>query len=341
MDASVLPSSTTQTLQRAIRTGKLDLDERLVGGDADSASEEENEGMQEVLELLRKGEVHNLGPDGNRIHAVPPHASSHGEKKQPSPSGTSPAAANNPQLNAFPPLNRPKTSKFKLSRSQFERPTPAATIPPSPCPTSQDHTPVSRDERSSPRLPAAMMPSVIERLPPTANATVKASPSSVTPTAIDSPSVLPQSSISALNATPSTSSEILPVVVNSPSFPKPKTASNSSLSTSSQAFPTVIDSPSFPKPELRGTNATTVLPLATSRLSRPPIVVCSTAWDSGSQERLTAATPPSFPLPSTGQSKPSSLILTNVKEADTQGKAATNILPKQEKKVSRFMAERM
>ncbi|KAJ7047103.1 hypothetical protein C8F04DRAFT_1062683 [Mycena alexandri] len=140
LGANVLPASSAQTLQRAIRVGKLDSDDRLVGGEAgESGSEDEDDAvMQEIVELLKKGEVYNLGPDGDFIHTVPP----------PKPPATEapPVAAPMP----LPPTSRkPPTSKFKLARAG-QRPFSA----PSASEVSDSSTPTSTVARSSPKLPS-------------------------------------------------------------------------------------------------------------------------------------------------------------------------------------------
>lgn len=113
-----------------IRMGKLDSKNQLVG--ADSESEGENEAVQQVLELLGKGEVYNVGPEGAQtLYAVPP----------PKKAETDTAVAVN--TTTLPPLTKPKTSKFKVDRSQAgppktdqsqaksisHSPTASATIP--------------------------------------------------------------------------------------------------------------------------------------------------------------------------------------------------------------------
>jgi len=283
--------SSTRTLQRAIRAGKL-VDERLVGGDADSASEEENEGIQEVLDLLRKGEVYNLGPDGNYIHA-PARASSNE-----SPSGTSSlslATASNLQPSPLPTLHRPRTSKFKLSRSQPGRPPAAVATPLSSNRSSRDHTPVSRDDQSSPKVPPAMTPIVVERLPLTSSLAKLSLSSAAVHMNMDSPSpsVLP------------------PISAPTSGAPANTTPGSQTFSTS-----TVIETPiSTP----RGSTAIGVPSNphhATSRPSRPPTIIAAPR-------------------------KPPTDMSAAVQDSDYQRIGPTDTPPKREKKVSRFMAERM
>ncbi|KAJ7510140.1 hypothetical protein B0H11DRAFT_1957866 [Mycena galericulata] len=139
LGVNVVPAASAQTLQRAIRVGKLDSDNRLVGGDAGESGSEDEAAMQEIMELLKKGEVYNLGPDGNFLHAVPP-------PSNPSPSTSAVIDA--------PPLTsrKPPTSKFKLARSG-QRPSAAAAPSPEPPGSS---TPPSNAARSSPKLPTPM-----------------------------------------------------------------------------------------------------------------------------------------------------------------------------------------
>ncbi|KAF7311487.1 Pyruvate carboxyltransferase domain-containing protein [Mycena kentingensis (nom. inval.)] len=136
---SSLPAETSaRTLQRAIRLGKLDADDQLVGGEVgDSGSEGEDETAREILDLLQKGDVYNAGPDGL----------------------AAPIPSVGPLPGPPPSARKPPTSKFKLARSGHSH---------SPAPTP---TPPSEETRSSPKLPAAppiknvagVMSSVVER----------------------------------------------------------------------------------------------------------------------------------------------------------------------------------
>lgn len=170
-------------MQRAIRIGKLDSDNHLVGGDAgESGSDEEDDAaMQEIMELLKKGEVYNLGPDGNMIHAVPPPKL---------PAGTPVVTSDVPP----PPSSRkPPTSKFKLARSG-QRPFAAAPSSPN---MSDPPTPPSNAARSSPKLSTPITES--QPVTPSLRADVLSS------------AVVERSAPSAASA---------PMVVESPSFPE-------------------------------------------------------------------------------------------------------------------------
>ncbi|KAH8826940.1 hypothetical protein DL96DRAFT_1556125 [Flagelloscypha sp. PMI_526] len=124
--------SSRQTLQKAIRIGKLDEGDRLVGIDGDSASEDEDPAVQEVLELLRNGQVENIGP------------------------GSMPSMSYSSKLPEVPPLpekTKPKTSQFKLNRLQQ---TPSIQDPTS----STSSTPISSAVRSSPKISSFALPTV-------------------------------------------------------------------------------------------------------------------------------------------------------------------------------------
>jgi len=180
LGANVVPASTAQTFQRAIRMGKLDSDNHLVGGDAgESGSDEEvDAAMQEITELLKKGEVYNLGPDGNYVHIVPP------KPAEASPPAIPPLV---PSPDGPPPSSRkPSTSKFKLARSG-RTPTAAAPSPD----VSGSSTPISNVGRSSPKEPTLSSPE----------------PTVLSSTVVEKP---PSSSSTAFNS----------MIIDSPSFPQ-------------------------------------------------------------------------------------------------------------------------
>lgn len=242
LGASIVPASGSRTVQRALRTGKLDSDGRLVGGEADSASEDEDPALQEVLELLKKGEVYNLGPDGNYIHTIPPRSNPWAATSTATPSTNEDASASK----SLPPTRRPQTSKFKPSRPAEGRLTPADPIAiPSSSSMSTTHeplspsiTPVSHAGRSSPKLGTsqAIAPQVHERKP-----------------------LLDPASSSSNFVTGKSAAVSFSMIVDSPSFPVPQ---------SPQGTP-VIPSPSVPP--TRNTN----------RPDRPPAVLSSTVTQSG------------------------------------------------------------
>ncbi|KAF8954610.1 hypothetical protein BDZ97DRAFT_1942325 [Flammula alnicola] len=246
LGASVLPASSTHTIQRAIRTGKLDADGKLVGGEVDSASEEEDQGLQEVLDLLRKGEVYNLGPDGKYIHAVRPIPNN----ANGSSSTSEPPQVEGPQqVDVLPPPSmRMKTSKFKASRAAAGRPSYSSVLSiPSPSVSetlSPSVTPVSHAGRSSPKMdsPTPVSSVVAERAAPV----IKSPSPTKSPAQIQSP---------------------FSMIVDSPSFPMPQ-ISQTRPPSGTGASPVVISSPSFPPA------------LSSRRPDRPPPVVASTVKES-------------------------------------------------------------
>ncbi|EAU88855.2 hypothetical protein CC1G_01228 [Coprinopsis cinerea okayama7 len=192
---SVVPVATAKTIQKSIRTGKLDEDGNLVGGEDDSASELEDEGMQEVLQLLRKGEVYNLGPNGEYIHTVHPQDAARG-------TGTSSAPRVDDPSKTLPPLNtKNPVSKFKVSRAAAGRPSDSVqSLSPSP-------TPVSDLNRSSPKTAS-----------PTAQAAPKLS-EGLSTTSLNPMSMIVDSSSFAPSPGSSTSRASFSMIVESPSFP--------------------------------------------------------------------------------------------------------------------------
>ncbi|KAF5386902.1 hypothetical protein D9615_001591 [Tricholomella constricta] len=278
LGASVVPASTARTLQKAIRTGKLDADERLVGGDVDSASEEENEGLQELLNLLQKGEVYNLGPDGNFIH-VPISAGN----VQPAAASSS-STVGKMSSDRLPPIDRPKTSRFKLSRATAGRPSDSFR-------PSKTDNPSSVVERSSPKTPSTMTPTVVERsLPKPTSAmatTVTEKPSQMLPAPI-TPAVLERRS--ATTANPAASPSAFPsMIVESPSFPGPTAARTAALAGTVSASSMVIESPSFGKPAVPALQTS-------SRPLRPPTVLSSAVRES---PQFLSGNPSPAPVPPT------------------------------------------
>ncbi|KAK7037962.1 hypothetical protein R3P38DRAFT_2903623 [Favolaschia claudopus] len=178
-DAHTDTSTTAQTFQRAIRMGKLDADNRLVGGDAgeSGSDEEDNAAVQELTELLSRGDVYNLGPDGSPLHSKIPVASSSEVPPFSTPQGPPPSA------------KKSSASKFKLAHSGRA----PVTTPLSPN-DSRSATPISQAVRSSPKL----LTPTDEAIPPPTNfgqsspmlSTVVETPPASSATIIESPSFL-------------------------------------------------------------------------------------------------------------------------------------------------------
>ena len=218
---SILSASGSQTLQRAIRTGRLEND-KLVGGDAgESASEPEDENVKEVLELLKQGQVHNIGPTFDST--AKPSASGPSQPLPLSPPapyrwpseafGLSATSGAQTTREVLVPTPKSKTSKFKLNRTVGLRPVAGSTLL-----DSSISTPVSTVERSSPKLPTTSTDGV-EHGPSFTSSPVLHPPSAQFSTVIDSPS-FPQ-----------------PTVVVSPSFPPPRQKPSSDVTLNVSAAP--------------------------------------------------------------------------------------------------------
>ncbi|KAF9447868.1 hypothetical protein P691DRAFT_801681 [Macrolepiota fuliginosa MF-IS2] len=253
---SVIPESTARTVQHTIRSGRIDDDNRLVGGEHESDSENEAEGLQEALELLRKGEVYNLGPDGHYLRNAPqPHpnatmvmtpADTSISSPTTPPSSTAAQRHEQQPQRQLPTLNRPKASKFKADRSQAGRPSISA-LP----------TPVSHVQRSSPNFPSSLAETILEKTQPKP------------PSALEAHSV---------HTSPSSSSPS-PIIIESPFFARPQ------MNTSAQPLTsTVIESPSFPNQS----KGPTKLPAAPS----PMIIVDSPSFPPPSQRSRRPEHPP-------------------------------------------------
>ena len=193
LEASVIPASTSRTIQRALRTGKLDSDGRLVGAEVDSASEDEDPATQEVLELLKKGEVYNLGPDGNYIHTIPPRSPWTTTTSTTAPSSDHESSA----TKSLPPSRRSQTSKFKPSRPAEGTLSPSDPIT-IPRPSTDESlspsiTPTSHASRSSPKLESSqtIAPQIYERKPlsdPSSSVVIRESTTLPFSMILDSPS---------------------------------------------------------------------------------------------------------------------------------------------------------
>ena len=131
-----MPASGFQTVQRAVRVGRLEGDYLVGGEEGESASEPEDETMKEVLELLKKGDILNIGPD-----ATPSTAS------QSIGSGSRPS--NIPSIVPEIASPTPSTANGKVSKFRLNR-TPQRPVEPV---DSTASTPISTSGRSSPKLP--------------------------------------------------------------------------------------------------------------------------------------------------------------------------------------------
>jgi len=273
---SVLLDTSTRTVQRAIRSGRID-DDHLVGGDRDSDSEIEAEGLQETLELLKKGEVYNLGQNRQYFHA-PSQMQPGSTQETLAPAwrvAESPRAPSDTvtqqqgvQHRSLPPLSRPQTSKFKADRSKSGR---FSTFTPSEVSIS----PASL--HSSSKLPQTLAggdDKQGEHQVMSASRETLHSPSSTT---IDAPSF----TVPGAESTQfSLHGEYIPVMTQS---------SDSTVSGSPASFPSmIVDSPSFPPP------------VRPHRPERPPTIVSLRTATADILTELDAAKRPVASIPSSG-----------------------------------------
>ncbi|KAJ2934918.1 hypothetical protein H1R20_g2193, partial [Candolleomyces eurysporus] len=237
----IVPAASARTMQNAIRRGKLDSDGSLVGGEDDSASEAEDDAMREVLELLKKGEIYNIGPNGDPIYVLPKEDAS---TSTANPTETVTALGLREDPNKLPPLpTKVPASKFKLSRLAAGRPSQVAETP------SESSTPITHQGRSSPKGASPLTS------PAPINATLE-------PVTIDSPSFAPPPS--AASGSAATSPPVFSMIVESPSFPRP-TGKPQPLS----QLPLPAPAPVVERRSTRPERPPTVL-ATTVRESRPP-----------------------------------------------------------------------
>ncbi|KAH6918310.1 hypothetical protein BKA70DRAFT_1554397 [Coprinopsis sp. MPI-PUGE-AT-0042] len=330
----LVPASTARTIQKSIRTGKLDADGNLIGGEDDSASEDDlDPNAQEILELLKKGEVYNLGQD-EIIAVKPDHVK---EMNATKPSETAEALRLDQENKTLPALDKAKahTSKFKVSRAAAGRPPP----------------PEAHIEHST---PPTMRGSVLERKSALGKAHLSTNDFSPFPSPLGTPvNELPRSSpkggSTPVPGTPVTSPSIsLPsgpqttqmpsMVVESPSFAPPTGMGMPSM---------IIDSPSFPPAQS-----------SSKRPTQPPSIGSSsvlerTSMANGKSKAQTGANPiqvptanspaPSLPVPN---SKAPMTMTASVRETRPPGSTTSvpstaDEVTQQPQKVSRFKQSRM
>ncbi|KAI1794634.1 hypothetical protein LXA43DRAFT_115380 [Ganoderma leucocontextum] len=234
LGSSVLPASQSSGLKAAVRLGKLK-NGKLMGGEEGESDEEMEPAAKEMLGMLRKGEVVNVGPSllqdvfgtdsdaGTTTIAVGAQASS-------SPS-TTPST----------PVKPSRVSRFKTALTVSS--TPTSSTPSSP--GSSLSTPLTTIERSSPKL----------------------SPSGGTPIPLPTQS----SQLAGPSQRPSEKRPIhMPgMVVDSPSFPTPGFVASPSFP-GPECQSAIIESPSFHSPTstLVGT-PTSAGPASSSASSSP------------------------------------------------------------------------
>jgi hypothetical protein len=243
-------------MQDAVKLGKFEGDE-LVGG-----SEDSDDDLKEIMELIKQGEVENVGPNllnGLSSQAVERNASSLPPPKAKNkisrfkinrggaPQPTERIAEESPSLSVEPPTPVASTVTERQGDLQLELTEQARSLPPSPIPD----TPLTTVERSSPKSPSGDLPDVTERLPPTPVSRKSACSSQPT-----TPTVRQLAPVSAIvrERTPTPSKTQPPVIIDSPSFTPPSMIVDSpSFSPSlgrNTVFPSmIVDSPSFAPPQ--------------------------------------------------------------------------------------------
>ncbi|KAL0946777.1 hypothetical protein HGRIS_012950 [Hohenbuehelia grisea] len=126
---TILPASSTRSMQDAIRLGKLDADNRLVGEAADSESEDDKEAAQQIFELLKKGQIYNAGPN-------PQAASSNLAQARPQEPPHGPPPSKNPHvvdsvMERRPPNNSPTSVRQQVPSSKSQAASQATPLVPS------------------------------------------------------------------------------------------------------------------------------------------------------------------------------------------------------------------
>ncbi|KAH9843177.1 uncharacterized protein C8Q71DRAFT_736247 [Rhodofomes roseus] len=323
LGASVLPSSQTSSLKKAVRMGKLESGQ-LVGDDSDDDVTQE---AREIVELLTRGDVANIGPQ-------PSAAASTSASTAPLPGPPSSASTEDSTVPSKP---KSKVSKFKLSLAQPQGRESSSTGSPSL------QTPQMTSDRSSPKLTSPEPGTPISVPTPSSrptdgrhndNGAVIPEPirrkgvhDQMPIMIVDSPSFRPPGSA------PTTPS----MIVDSPSFSPPSGSVPRTTATSSMP-PMVVDSPSFIPPGLASTS-----------VQPPPFQ--SFVLDSPSFQNPTSAQPPQASVPrsmsastnpvAAGGRRTGVVMAAEVKESAPQRRGDAGEGGNKERKVSKFRAERM
>jgi hypothetical protein len=187
-------------VRRAIRTGKLE-NGKLVGPAEDSASEDEEAQARELIDMLQRGELSNLGP--NPLF-VP------GSVGDPGPSTIASAPSS-----ARPPVSsgsvKERTKHPLLAQLSQSSQSPS----PSPLPT-----PITMVGRSSPKMESAPIPTpvgsrVVERAPQARGNPIAVPTKNSKPPERVEPAYTPDVEY------PAQTSVMPSMIVDSPSFPRP------------------------------------------------------------------------------------------------------------------------
>lgn len=338
LGSAVLPASQAHALQRAIRTGKLQDGKLIGGGPGESDSEDESANVQEVVEMLKRGEIRNVGPQHesgqqptSSLPSSLPTPSVQERVLGPSSSFSQPVALPVPAPSGQPkpPLQaevtKPRVSKFKMNQAlQGARPSEPRSM------SSPVEAPVSAVERSPPETLAetrSVGAHVVERTPRVAR-THGTAPSTAAPLP-DTPSQVQRASRNAVPIVVPTSTSH-PSVGASTLRPGLNSTATTPLPTAMPSM--IVESPSFPRPIVSGSSQS-IHPgsdphTVTTHLGSTPMIVPSPSF------------PPSEnPGPVSMQSllarkAPMSL---EVRESTGHNTSTSGEVPK---KLSRFLAER-
>ncbi|VDB82756.1 unnamed protein product [Peniophora sp. CBMAI 1063] len=269
LGASILPEGTS--VKGAVRLGKLDGD-KLVGGEGgESGSDPEDDGedVREFMNALRRGDVTNAGTiEANTDALMATLYAAYGapadvvKKSVASVESTAAATSTVPGPSVQAPVPaptsaaKPKTSRFKITRN----PAPRTSSYESPA-----TTPLTAEERSSPKLPTG--PTVVERTrapvaPSSSRQAAPPSMSSAKEQLIPATSVTAPATLTSMDAKPSD----LPSPAPTPSAPTDKPWLRAP-EPGAQMPSMIVESPSFAPPSI------------SNRPQRPPTIVSSSVLE--------------------------------------------------------------
>ncbi|KAL7283624.1 hypothetical protein ACG7TL_003059 [Trametes sanguinea] len=338
LGASILPSSQGSTLKSAVRLGKLE-NGQLVGGQDGESDDELDPQAKEMLEMLKRGEVVNVGP------TLPAESSTASAASTPAPAEQRKPAVAQPAAQPAD-VSKPKLSKVSQFKMSFGQSTPPQS-PSSPSQSSSLSTPVTTVERSSPKLGSrggTPIPVPTKTSRPLASASKP--PAQRQPQMpgmiVDSPSF----------PAPGQAPQMPGMIVDSPSFPAPGQSSRAAGKRPVQMPGMIVDSPSFPapgkipspSPSASVSPTSNVTLIESPSFSSPSSTVVGTPV-SGVPPNLhsPAASAPITPRTPVGatvlERKPPTLGA--VKDSNSSASRSGGAAPAKEKRVSRFAAERM
>ncbi|PIL24251.1 hypothetical protein GSI_14004 [Ganoderma sinense ZZ0214-1] len=272
LGGSVLPASQSSGLKAAVRLGKLE-NGNLIGGEQGESDEDIEPAAKEMLEMLKKGEVVNVGP------SLPPDVLV---------TDSDPAA----QASAGPstPSTKPsRVSQFKNSLTVSSTPTSSAPSSPG----SSLSTPLTTIERSSPKLspsggtpvPVPIPTNSSQFASPWSQKFAEKRPVQMPGMVVDSPS-FPAPGIvrSSSFPGPTDGPAFQSVIIDSPSFHSP---ASTLVGTPASAGPLSSSTPNLPSPS----TPTITIPLSASVLERRPVVASEVRGSVPAGSRSGGATP--------------------------------------------------